>query len=112
MRHALAGYVLTDMVRETQGARLLRGTRDADGARVIVKLLRAEHPTAAQVARLRHEHAILASLDMPEVVRTFGLVKHGRGVALVLEDLGDVSLDSLFRSERPALERFLDIAIR
>ena len=112
LRNALAGYTLTDTVRETHSACLLRGTRDADGARVIVKLLRAEHPTAAQVARLRHEHAILASLDQPDVVRTFGLAKHGRGIALVLEDLGDVSLESLFRHERPSPARFLDIAIR
>ena len=81
MRNALTGYTLTDTVRETHGACLVRGTRDADGVQVMVKLLRAEHPTAAQVARLRHEHAILASLDEPDVVRTFGLVKHGRGVA-------------------------------
>jgi predicted ATPase/serine phosphatase RsbU (regulator of sigma subunit) len=112
MRNALAGYTVTDTLRETHGARLLRGTRDADGARVIVKVVRAEHPTPAQVARLRHEHAILASLDAPEVVRTFGFVKNGRGVALVLEDLGDVSLESMFRHERPSLERFLEIAIR
>lgn len=91
---------------------MLRGTRSADGARVIVKLLRAEHPSAAQVARLRHEHAVLASIEGPEVVRAFNLVKHGRGVALVLEDLGDISLESMFRHDRPAPERFLDLAIR
>jgi predicted ATPase/serine phosphatase RsbU (regulator of sigma subunit) len=79
---------------------------------VIVKLLRAEHPTLAQIARLRHEHTILAAIDAPEVVRTLGLVKHGRGVALVLEDLGDVSLESMFRHQRPTLERFLDVATR
>ena len=103
---------MPDIVRETQSASLLRGIRDADGHRVIVKLLRAEHPSPAQIARLRHEHAVLTSLDLPEVVRTLGLVKHGHGVALVLEDLGDVSLESMFRNERPSLERFLDVAIR
>src|SRR5262245_7767049 len=110
--NALAGYTLADIVRETQSTSLLRGTRNADGARVVVKLLRAEHPTPAQVARLRHEHALLAGLDVPEVVRTFGLVAHGRGVALVLEDLGKVSLESMFRHERPSLGRFLEVAIR
>ena len=60
MKYALAGYTLTDTVRETQSAILLRGTRQADRARVVVKLLRAEHPTGAQIARLRHEHALLS----------------------------------------------------
>jgi predicted ATPase/serine phosphatase RsbU (regulator of sigma subunit) len=108
----LPGYTLTDIVREAQGASLLRGTRNGDGVRVIAKLLRVEHPSAAQMARLRHEHAVLASLEVPEVVRTLGLVAHGRGVALVLEDLGDVSLESKYRHERPSLEQFLEMAIR
>jgi predicted ATPase/serine phosphatase RsbU (regulator of sigma subunit) len=112
LSYALAGYALTETVRESQTVCLLRGTRQADGARVVVKLLRAEHPSAAHIARLRHEHAVLASLDLPEVVRALGLVRHGRGLALVLEDLGDVSLESKFRDERPSLEQFLDVASR
>ena len=63
------------------------------------------------MARLATSTRVLASLDVPEVVRTFGLVKHGRGVALVLEDLGDRSVESSFRDQRPSLTEFLDIAI-
>ncbi|HSY40219.1 MAG TPA: protein kinase, partial [Polyangia bacterium] len=111
MKFAIAGYTLTETFRETQSANLVRGVRDADRARVVVKLLRAEHPTGAQMARLRHEHALLSGLDLPGVVRTLGLVKHGRGEALVLEDLGDRSVESLFRERRPSLAEFLDIAI-
>jgi len=108
---ALAGYTLTETVRETSSASLLRGLRDLDRLPVVVKLLRAEHPTGAQIARLRHEHALLSGLDLPSVVRTFGLVKHGRGEALVLEDLGDRSVEALFRQRRPTLVEFLDVAI-
>jgi predicted ATPase/serine phosphatase RsbU (regulator of sigma subunit) len=112
VNQTVTGYVLAQAIRETQSATLIRGTREVDGAPVILKLLRAEHPTAAQVARLRHEHAVLSSVDLPDVVRTYGLVKHGRGLGLVLEDLGDVSLESTFRHQRPSLEQFLDLAIR
>ncbi len=112
MKQALGGYTLTEAVRETQAAVLLRGTRDRDGLPVVVKLLRSEHPSPAQLARLRHEHALLSSLDAPEIVRTFGLVSRGRALGLVLEDLGDLSLDALFRHQRPALDQFLDLSIR
>jgi predicted ATPase/serine phosphatase RsbU (regulator of sigma subunit) len=108
----LEGYTFSATIRETHGISLVRATRNSDGAAVIVKLLRAEHPSAAQIARLRHEHAVLASIEEPGVVRAFSVVKHGRGLALVLEDLGDVSIESMFRQERPSLERFLDVAIR
>jgi predicted ATPase/serine phosphatase RsbU (regulator of sigma subunit) len=112
VKTSLAGYTFTDTVRETQSASLLRGTRLSDGARVVVKLLRAEHPSPAHVARLRHEHAVLASLDVPEAVRTFGLVKHGRGIGLILEDLGDRSIESMVRDRRPSLDELLDLAVR
>jgi predicted ATPase/serine phosphatase RsbU (regulator of sigma subunit) len=111
VKYALAGHTLTETMRDTQSATLLRGTRDIDGTHVVVKLLRAEHPTGAQIARLRHEHALLASLELAGVVRTFGLLKHGRGEALVLEDLGDRSVESSFRDRRPSLREFLDVAI-
>jgi predicted ATPase/serine phosphatase RsbU (regulator of sigma subunit) len=109
--NAFAGYTLSGTARETQGANLLRGTRNADGQRVVVKLLRSDHPTTAELARLRHEHAVLSSLDIPEVVRSFGLVSHGHGLALVLEDLGDRSVETAFREARPSLEEFLELAI-
>ena len=111
MTNAFAGYTLSGTARETQGANLLRGTRNADGQRVVVKLLRSDHPTTAELARLRHEHAVLSSLDIPEVVRSFGLVSHGHGLALVLEDLGDRSVETAFREARPSLEEFLELAI-
>jgi len=111
VKQAFGGLTLTQTVRETPAALLLRGTRDLDGAPVILKLLRAEHPTPAQMTRLRHEHAILSSLEAPEIVRTLGTVTRGRALGLVLEDLGDVSLESMFRHQRPRLEQFLDLSI-
>src|SRR5690606_21644376 len=47
------------------------------------------------LARLRHEHTILKSLDVPCVARPLGLERYGRGLALVLEDGGEETLEQL-----------------
>ncbi len=104
-------YALTTLVKETAAIRVHRGYRKADGQAIIAKILRDEYPSDLHLARLRHEHEIIASLDLPGVVRTYGLESSGNGLALILEDAGDQSLDRILRSERPTLRRALQIAV-
>ncbi|WP_433936451.1 AAA family ATPase [Sorangium cellulosum] len=104
-------YTLNAKVRETASSELYRGYRTADGTPVMVKLLRSERPTAIEVGRLRHEHELLTWLDVPEVVRAIGLERHGHGLALVMEDAGDVSVDRLIRSGYLDLLRSLELAL-
>lgn len=111
MHELSALYTLSTRIRETPYSELHRGFRNADGAPVVVKLLRGTHQASLDVARLRHEHEVLKSLDAPQVVKTLGLVKHGRGLALVLEDAGEASLDQLIAAGFLNLERSLELAI-
>ncbi|WP_437532937.1 AAA family ATPase [Sorangium sp. So ce726] len=104
-------YTLNAKVRETQSSEVYRGYRVIDGASVLVKLLRSERPTALEVGRLRHEYEVLTCLDMPEVVKAIGLERHGHGLALVMEDAGDASVDKLIRSGRLDLLRSLELAL-
>ncbi|WP_437915056.1 AAA family ATPase [Sorangium sp. So ce302] len=104
-------YTLNAKVRETQSSEVYRGYRAVDGASVLVKLLRSERPTALEVGRLRHEYEVLTCLDMPEVVKAIGLERHGHGLALVMEDAGDVSVDKLIRSGRLDLLRSLELSL-
>ncbi|WP_437517894.1 AAA family ATPase [Sorangium sp. So ce1099] len=104
-------YTLNAKVRNTEGAEVYRGYRATDGTPVLVKLLRSDHPTSLEVGRLRNEYEILTWLDIPEVVRAIGLERHGHGLALVMEDAGDVSVDRLIRSGYLDLGRSLELAL-
>ncbi len=81
------------------------------GTPVVVKLLRNEHPTPLQLARLRHEHEVLAGIDDPHIVKSRGLLQHGHGLALVLEDVGENSLDHVIASGTADLGRRLELAV-
>ncbi|WP_437785534.1 AAA family ATPase [Sorangium sp. So ce1097] len=104
-------YTLNAKVRETASSEVHRGYRTVDGTPVMVKLLRNERPTTLEVGRLRHEYELLAWLDAPEVVRAIGLERHGHGLALVMEDAGDASVDRLIRSGHLDLQRSLELAL-
>lgn len=104
-------YALTTLVKETAVVRVHRGYRKADGHAIIAKILRDEFPTDLQLARLRHEHEILTSLEVPGVVKTHGLEATGNGLALILDDAGEQSLDRILHTERPPLRRALQIAV-
>ncbi|WP_437799170.1 AAA family ATPase [Sorangium sp. So ce693] len=91
----VSGVTLDVLVHQGIETALYRGRRRGDGAPVAVKLTQSDYPTFRQLARLRREHAILGDLSMSGVPRALDLLPHGRGLALVLEDLGPTSLADL-----------------
>jgi predicted ATPase/tRNA A-37 threonylcarbamoyl transferase component Bud32 len=111
MNELTAQYTLSAKIRETPFSELHRGFRNVDGAPVVVKLVRGSRSTPIDLARLRHEHELLKSLDAPQIVKTQGLVTQGRNLALVLEDAGEISLDQLILSGHLNLARSLELAI-
>ncbi|MBN2576283.1 MAG: AAA family ATPase [Deltaproteobacteria bacterium] len=105
------GFSIAAKIRENGEAALFRGFRNADRRPVLLKIPHGGRPTTPQLARLRHEHSILASLAAPGVVRGLGIEDLGDGVALVMEYPGDQSLDRLVEPRRLGLPAFLRLAI-
>ena len=104
-------YSASTKIYDSSYATLFRGVRRADGSAIVVKRLRRDYPSAIDLARMHHEHAILRSLSLPGVVRTYGLVATDHGPGLMLEDIGEQSVRTIIESGRPALGRFLELAI-
>nr|MDQ2642609.1 AAA family ATPase [Myxococcota bacterium] len=104
-------YSLTQQIQETAATRVFRGFRCSDLLPVVVKRPRHEFPSDAEILRLEHEYSILRSIDSPYVARALGLERSGNTLALVLEDAGDASLESLVREPSLALERALEVSV-
>nr|QDA77046.1 protein kinase [Jahnella sp. MSr9139] len=108
----LPGYTLLQRTYEGAETTLYRGRRDADGAAVAVKATRSHFPTARELARLEREFAILQDLrDVPGVVRARALERCGRGLALVMEDLGPTSLRDVLQAGKLDVRTALQIGI-
>jgi predicted ATPase/serine phosphatase RsbU (regulator of sigma subunit) len=106
-----ATYTVTATIRETPQGALCRGRRNSDGTPVLLKIVSSGQQDPAYLLRLEHEYSILKDLALPGVARTFGLTKIGDGTALVLEDVGERSLDANLASSRLDLRTFLDTAV-
>ncbi|MEZ4295563.1 MAG: AAA family ATPase [Polyangiaceae bacterium] len=90
---------------------IFRAVRKLDSRSVIMKVLASEYPTATEIARLTREHDLLASLDLPGVVRVHELTRHNQRPALVMEDFGARSLGDVAREHPFSTEDVLATAV-
>ncbi|MEG4197129.1 AAA family ATPase [Microcoleus sp. Pol12A5] len=112
MKTTLPGYKLLSLpLHEGVNTVIYRGVRESELTPVIVKTLKAEYPTIEEIARLRHEYKILATLDMAGIVKAHSLEKHNNGLALILEDFGGKSLKNLMVAKHLEISEFLSLAI-
>jgi predicted ATPase/signal transduction histidine kinase/ActR/RegA family two-component response regulator len=104
------GYTVGEQLHEGSRMRVSRAVRERDRQPVILKEVRSPYPTDADVESLRHELAMLRSIDCAGVVKAHELLEHRGGVALVLEDIGAESM--VGRSADLSLPAKVDLAMR
>jgi serine/threonine protein kinase len=107
-----AGFTITQPLAPGHGTHTYRAVADDDRRPLIVKVLDARISQPRDRERLAHEYEIgRLLLDTPAVVKPLALRTYQGMPALVLEDFGGQSLDSLLG--RPmSVETFLVLAAR
>lgn len=84
----IPGHAIVDLVEEAGPWVTCRGVAD-DGTLVTIKTARAQYPRVRDLAELRREYEVLATLGVPGIVAAHALVPHGSGnLALVTEAFG------------------------
>jgi predicted ATPase/serine phosphatase RsbU (regulator of sigma subunit) len=86
------GYAPIVCIHESPTRLVYRARRLSDGHTVILKFTKNPHPTLTDLAKIHHEYALLQECAIPGVVKPLELISFGNGIALVMEDLGDVTL--------------------
>ena len=112
---ALPGYRDFQQLYDGSRTAVYRGVRVSDTLPVVIKLLKTEYPTLAELMLFRNQYAIAKSLDLPGIVKPIALENYGNGLALVMEDTGSISLaDYIAPDEKEqrslSLDEFLAIA--
>ncbi len=79
---------------------------------VVIKLLSSNYPTYQELLKFRHQYTITKNLELPGIVRTYGLEEYGQSYALVMEDFGGISLSQYHQNHCLALTDVLKIAIQ
>ena len=108
----LQGYhVLGELCRGASHV-VLRGTRVADGAPVLLKGPQRQPPPPAQVEELRREFALLSELPLPGLPRILDLARLDGSVWLVLEDTGAIPLPALLAAAKLDVATSIHIALQ
>ncbi|MEG4799247.1 AAA family ATPase [Microcoleus sp. ARI1-B5] len=110
------GYQILAQIYESANSAVYRASREQDDRAVILKVLKEDYPTPAELTRYKQEYEITCNLDIEGIVKTYGLEPYQRTLAIVLEDFGAFSfrqlLDRQIESNSDfSIREFLKIAI-
>lgn len=92
-------YLLRSIVSESGRSIVYRGEHRTTHELVVVKTLRDPHPTSRQIASYERAFELGRAAASPGLVRDVELVHWESSVALVMEDVGGVSLDRAANGE-------------
>ncbi len=116
--YAFPGYRLTEQIYSGSKTLVYRGIREQDQKSVVLKLMRNEYPTFAEIAQFRNQYIITKNLDLPGIIKTYSLESCRNSYVLVMEDFGGISLqdwrleDKAKDENRFSLDEFFHIAIK
>ncbi|MEG4324425.1 AAA family ATPase [Microcoleus sp. herbarium5] len=87
----IPGYRILEQIYNGSKTQVYRGVSESN-QKVIIKLLLSEYPTFSELVQLRNQYTITKNLDLPGIVKPIALLNYRNAFALVMEDVGGVSL--------------------
>ncbi|MEG4630482.1 AAA family ATPase [Microcoleus sp. AR_TQ3_B6] len=87
----IPGYRIIEQIYNGSRTQVYRGLSESN-QKVIIKLLLSEYPTFSELVQLRNQYTITKNLDLRGIVKPIALVNYRNAFALVMEDVGGVSL--------------------
>ncbi len=106
-------YDIIETIYEGSETFIYKAIDKNDNRKVVIKVLKSDHPSPQSIARLKYEFNIAKDLDIEGVIKYYDFTKVNHSPALILEDIDAVSLsDTLKERGRLNLKDFLDISIK
>ncbi|MEG4342599.1 AAA family ATPase [Microcoleus sp. A003_D6] len=87
----IPSYRPIEQIYNGSKTQVYRGLSESN-QKVIIKLLLSEYPTFSELVQFRNQYTITKNLDLPGIVKPIALLNYRNAFALVMEDIGGVSL--------------------
>ncbi len=107
----ISNYNIIKPIYESANSVVYRGRRNEDNQPIILKMLKEDYPTPAELTRYRQEYEIIRNFDLAGVIKAYDIEKYQNTLFIVLEDFGGDSLKQLME-QRPLVKEFLPFAIK
>jgi PAS domain S-box-containing protein len=88
----ISGYQITEQIYDGLNTAVYRGIAESGGIPVAIKVSKSEYPTFAELVQFRNQYTITKNLNADGIVKSIALEPYGNGFALVMEDIGGISL--------------------
>lgn len=109
---SIPGFQLRGRLYESKNSLVLRGIREIDGLPAVLKILKNEYPTVAELAHYRQEFKITQSIVHPGIIRSYELLRHEKTLVIAFEDFGGMSVSDLLQDRALSLDEFFETAIQ
>lgn len=105
-------YKIIEKISDGLDTVVYRALEFANERMVILKSLKHEYYNLEYVTEFKHEYDISKSLNLPGVIKVYGLENYQNSIALVLEDIGGQNLKQFIDSSRLNIIDCLKLAIQ
>ncbi len=106
------GYEDIETIHSTLSSALHRARRSSDRAPVLLRELRTDGTRTADIARFKHEYAVIRRLSSPHVLAVLGVEERVDGLLVVLADFAGDDVAKHLQTHGPLdLTTFLHVAI-
>ncbi|MEG4838786.1 AAA family ATPase [Microcoleus sp. B9-D4] len=109
---SLPDITIVSQIYESANSLVYRGILKSNQQPVILKLLKEDYPTPAELYRYQQEYEITRLLNLEETIKAYELRKYDNTQLMLLEDFGGESLKILLDGSPLALPEFLHLAIQ
>jgi predicted ATPase/signal transduction histidine kinase len=107
----IPGYRIIEQIYNGSRTEVYRSLLESEQKTVIIKFLKSEYPTFNELVQFRNQYNIIKNLDLAGIIKPIALLNYGNSFALVMEDMGGISLSKYIGERLVSLEEFLKQAI-
>jgi predicted ATPase/serine phosphatase RsbU (regulator of sigma subunit) len=107
----LSGYRMIDKLYDGTRTLIYRAQRESDRQPVVIKFFKNEYPSFNELVQFRNQYTIAKNLDLEGIIHPYRLENYGNGFALVMEDVGAISLHDYITSNLLSVNAFFNIAL-
>src|ERR671933_656782 len=109
---SLPDLTILSQIYESANSFVYRGILKSNQQPLILKLLKEDYPTPAELYRYQQEYEITRSLNLEGTIKAYELRKYQNTQVMLLEDFGGESLKNLLSDHPFSLLEFLHLAIQ
>ncbi|OCQ99336.1 serine/threonine protein kinase [Nostoc sp. MBR 210] len=108
----LSGYQLLEQIYRGTRTIVYRAVQIETKRPVVIKVLHQDYPSFSELVQFRNQYTITKNLPIAGIVQPLSLESLGNSYALVMEDLGSISLGQYLQQQPLSLTEMLTLAIQ